>query len=112
MVNSFVKMPSCAVLGPPGTRRADGNTFHAPNRGNPLPNNSYALNKKDTLHPARVIYDIVVRYIKCAGLEFCDAAYTNYQFSSFKYTGLNVGCHAGHFIEESRAIFSLVTLLP
>ena len=33
-------------------------------------------------------------------------------FSSFKYTGFNMGCHAGHFREETRAIFSLVTLVP
>ena len=68
--------------------------------------------KKDTLHPARVIYDIVVRYIQRAGLEFCDAAYTNNRFSSFKYTGFNMDCHAGHFRGETRAIFSLVTLVP
>ena len=56
--------------------------------------------------------DIVVRYIQRAGLEFCDAAYTNNRFSSFKYTGFNMGCHAGHFRGETRAIFSLVTLVP
>ena len=33
-------------------------------------------------------------------------------FSSFKYTGFNVGCHAGYFIGETTAIFSVVTLLP
>ena len=33
-------------------------------------------------------------------------------FSSFKYTGFNIGCHAGHFRGETRAIFSLVTLVP
>ena len=101
MVNIFVKRPSCAVIGPPGTRR-----------DHLIPNDSYALNKKNALHPARVIYDIVVRYIQRAGLEFCDVAYTNNQFSSFKYTGFNIGCHAGHFIGETRTIFSLVTLLP
>ena len=58
----------------------EGVIFDAPNRGNLLPNDSYALNKKDTLHPARVIYDIVVRCMQRAGLEFCDAACTNYQF--------------------------------
>ena len=42
--------------------------FDAPNRGNLIPNDSYALNKKDTLHPARVIYDIVVHYIH---LRYC-----------------------------------------
>ena len=57
-----------------------GEIFGAPNRGNLIPNDSYALNKKDALHPARVIYDIVVRYLQRAGLEFCDAAYTNNQF--------------------------------
>ena len=103
MVNIFVKRPSCAVIGPPGTRR---DIFDAPNRGNLIPNDAYALNRKDTLHPARVIYDIVVRYIQRAGLEFCDAAYTNNRFSSFKYTGFNMGCHAGHFRGETRAIFS------
>ena len=60
--------------------RPEGIIFDAPNRGNLTPDDSYALNKKDTLHPARVIYDIVVRYIQRAGLEFCDAAYTNNQF--------------------------------
>ena len=54
----------------------EGIIFDAPNRGNLIRNDAYALNKKDTLHPARVIYDIVVRYIQRAGLEFCDAAYT------------------------------------
>ena len=63
-VDNFVKRPSYA----------------APNRDNPFPNDSYALNKKDTLHPARLIYGIVVRFIQRAGSEFCDAAYTNYQF--------------------------------
>ena len=58
----------------------EGIIFDAPNRGNLIPNDSYAHNKKDTLHPALVIYDVVVRYIQRAGLEFCDAAYTNNQF--------------------------------
>ena len=62
----------------------EGVIFDAPNRGNLLPiNDSYALNKKDTLHPARVIYDIVVRHIQRAGLEFCDAACINYQLFQF-----------------------------
>ena len=30
-------------------------------------------------------------------------------FSNFKYTGFNMGCHAGHFRGETRAIFSLVS---
>ena len=75
-IGIFVKRPSYyyAVFGLPGT------IFDAQNRGNLLPNDSHALNRKDTLHPARVIYDIVVRYIQPAGLEFCEATYTNYQF--------------------------------
>ena len=59
----------------------EGVIFDAPNRGNLLPNDSYVINKKDTLYPARVIYDIVVSYIQRAGLEFGDAACINYQFS-------------------------------
>ena len=62
--------------------------FDAPNRGNLIPNDSNALNKKDTLHQARVIYDIVVRYVQRAGLEFCDAAYTNNQFFQLSIPGL------------------------
>ena len=58
----------------------EGIIFDAPNRGNLLPNDSYVINKKDTLYPARGIYDIVVSYIQRAGLELGDAAYTNYQF--------------------------------
>ena len=54
--------------------------FDPPNRGNPLANDSYALNKKDTLHPARPIYGMAMRYLQLAGLEFCDTAYVKYQF--------------------------------
>ena len=71
------KISLCGKLVHPGPEEI---IFDAPNRGNLIPNDSYALDKKDTLHPARVIYDIVVRYIQRAGLEFCDAACTNNQF--------------------------------
>ena len=54
--------------------------FDAPNRDNPLANDSCTLNKKDTLHPARLIYGMVMRYLQLAGPDFCDAKYTNYQF--------------------------------
>ena len=59
---------------------SEGVNFDAPNRGNPLANDSYALNKKDTLHPARPIYGMAMRYLQLAGLEFCDTAYVKYQF--------------------------------
>ena len=67
-------MPQLVHPGPEGV------IFDALNRDNPLPNDSYALNKKDTLHPARLIYGMVMRYIERAGFELCDAEYTNYQF--------------------------------
>ena len=54
--------------------------FDAPNRGKPLANDFYALNKKDTLHPARLIDGMVMCYLQLAGLEFCDTAYVKYQF--------------------------------
>ena len=67
-------MPQLVHPGPEGV------IFDAPNRDNPLANDSYAPNNKDTLHPARLIYGMVMRYIQRAGPEFFDAAYTNYQF--------------------------------
>ena len=67
-------MPQLVHAGPEGV------IFDAPNRDNPLPNDSYALNKKNTLHPAQLIHGMVVRFIQRAGSEFCDAAYPNYQF--------------------------------
>ena len=67
-------MPQLVHLGPEGV------IFDAPNRDNPFPNDFYAVNKKYILHPPRLIYGMVMRYIQRAGPEFCDAAYTNYQF--------------------------------
>ena len=61
-------------------RGSEGAIFDAPNRGNPLANDSYTLNKKDTLHPARPIYGMAMRYLQLAGLEFCDTAYVKYPF--------------------------------
>ena len=31
-------------------------------------------------------------------------------FFRYKYSGFNIGCHAGHLKEETRAIFSQITL--
>jgi len=59
---------------------SEGVNFDVPNRGNPLANDSYALNKKGTLHPARLIYGMAMRYQQLAGLELCDTACTKYQF--------------------------------
>lgn len=61
-------------------RGSEGAIFDAPNRGNPLANDSYALNKKDTLHPARLIDGMARRSVQLAGLELCDTACTKYQF--------------------------------
>ena len=67
-------MPQLVHPGPEGV------IFDAPNRDNPLANDSCALNKKDVLYPARLIDGMVMRYLQLAGPEFCDAEYTNYQF--------------------------------
>ena len=77
-------MPQLVHPGPEGV------IFDAPNRDNPLPNDYYALNKKYTLHPARLIYGMVMRYIQRAGPEFCDAAM--YKLRVFPALNIPVVC--------------------
>ena len=49
--------------------------------------------------------------MKYSGLELCDAECRIYFFFRSKYTGFNIGRHAGHLNGETRAIFSQMMLL-
>ena len=99
------------LCGIEATRNPKRLIFEGPNQGNRLSNDSFALKTKDRLHPDRVNYGLGTCLIKRSGLQFVMPHVQFTCFSSFQYTGFNIGCHAGHLI-VARAIFSLMTLAP
>ena len=81
------------------------------NQASLVPNDACALKKKYRLHPDRVIYGIVICEVKDSGSEFALPHVDLTRFFRYKYSDLNVDCHAGHLKGKFRAIFSHITLV-